>query len=286
MSAKRAIWKYKIRRPGSQPVFLPVGATPVYFGMQALMPTLWCEVDIDDRTEREYRTFEIIGTGRCGVEPDNVFKMAKTVNESQGLRFMGLMGYDGHCTRGVDALARETCSRKANQILVETKEHLEKSGLKIEIVSGSGTYTYKYATQFRGITEIQAGTYLLMDTTFRESGVTEFELTLTVLATIISKPIRKGAGNLAIIDLGRKAMHPYYGLPEVKQPKGAKVIGMSQEHGKVELEGTADDLKVGDKMELWVRDANDTINLYDKFYAIRDNVVEAVWDIPARGFVT
>jgi len=61
---------------------------------------------------------------------------------------------------------------------------------------------------------------------------------------------------------------------------------LSQEHGKVELEGQAHDLKVGDKLELWVPDANGTINLYDKFYAIRDDVVEAVWDIPGRGFVT
>jgi D-serine deaminase-like pyridoxal phosphate-dependent protein len=228
-----------------------------------------------------------IGHNRCGVEPyEKALEMARAVQKASGLRFMGLMGYDGHCTRSVHALEREACSRKANQILVETKEHLENSGLKVEIVSGSGTYTYKYATQFKGITEIQAGTYLLMDTTFRESGVTEFELTLTILSTVISRPVREGAENLAIIDLGRKAMHPYYGLPEVKYPKGAKVLGMSQEHGKVELEGEACDLKVGDKIELWVRDANDTINLYDKFYAIRDDVVEAVWDISARGFVT
>ena len=227
-----------------------------------------------------------IGHNRCGVEPENALQMARTVKEASGLLFMGLMGYDGHCTRVVDASECEACSRKANQILVETKDNLEKSGLKVAIVSGGGTYTYKYATQFEGITEIQAGTYLLMDTTFRESGVTDFELTLTVLATVISRPRREGAENLAIIDMGRKAMHPYYGMPEVKYPEGAKVVGMSQEHGKVELEGEACDLKVGDKIELWVRDANDTINLYDKFYAIRDDVVEAVWDIPARGFVT
>jgi D-serine deaminase-like pyridoxal phosphate-dependent protein len=228
-----------------------------------------------------------IGNNRCGVEPyENALEMARAVQKASGLRFMGLMGYDGHCTRSVDAAKREACSKKANQILVDTRKYIEEAGLKVEIVSGSGTYTYKYATQFSGITEVQAGTYILMDTAFRESGVTEFELTLTVLATVISRPERGGVRNLAIIDMGRKAMHPYYGMPEVKHPKGATIIGMSQEHGKVELEGEACDLKVGDKMELWVRDANDTINLYDKFYAVRNDVVEAVWDIPARGFVT
>jgi D-serine deaminase-like pyridoxal phosphate-dependent protein len=121
---------------------------------------------------------------------------------------MGLMGYDGHCIRVVDATEREACSKKANQILVDTRKYIEEAGLKVEIVSGSGTYTYKYATQFNGITEVQAGTYLFMDTAFRESGVTEFELTLTVLATVISRSEREGVQNLAIIDMGRKAMHP------------------------------------------------------------------------------
>jgi D-serine deaminase-like pyridoxal phosphate-dependent protein len=228
-----------------------------------------------------------IGHNRCGVEPfEGALEMARAVLETPGVRFMGLMGYDGHCTRSVEVAEREACARRANAILVETREYLENAGLRVQIVSGSGTYTYRYATQFSGITEIQAGTYLLMDTAFREAGVTEFELTLTVLATVISRPRRKGAEKLAVIDMGRKAMDTYYGLPEVKHPRGAKIIGLSQEHGKVEVEGQASTLKVGDKIELWVRDANDTINLYDKFYAVRDEVVEAVWDIPARGFVT
>jgi len=228
-----------------------------------------------------------IGHNRCGVEPyEQCLQMARAVSEAPGLRFMGLMGYDGHCTRSVDASQRETCARKANTILVETKQYIEKAGLKIKVVSGSGTYTYKYANQLKGITEIQAGTYLLMDTTFREAGVTDFELTLTVLSTIISRQMREGAENIAVIDMGRKAMHTHYGLPEVKSPQGAKAIGLSQEHGKVELNGEARELKVGDKLEWWVRDANDTINLYNKFYAVRDDIVEAVWDIPGRGLMT
>ena len=169
---------------------------------------------------------------------------------------------------------------------VDTKQYIEKAGLKVKVVSGSGTYTYKYASQLKGITEIQAGTYLLMDTTFRDAGVTGFELTLSVLSTVISRQMREGAENIAVIDMGRKAMHTHYGLPEVKSPRGAKVIGLSQEHGKVELDGASRELKVGDRLEWWVRDANDTINLYNKFYGIRDDTVEAVWDIPGRGLMT
>jgi len=228
-----------------------------------------------------------IGHNRCGVEPnEQALQMARAVSEAPGLRFMGLMGYDGHCTMRVDASEREACSMKAYEVLIASKEYIENAGLDIEIVSASGTFTYRYATKLKGITEIQAGTYLLMDTAFRDAGVTGFELTLSVLSTIISRQMREGDENMAVIDMGRKAMHTNYGLPEVKNPLGAKAIGLSQEHGKVELDGAARGLKIGDKIEWWVRDANDTINLYNKVYGIRDDIVEAVWDMPGRGLMT
>ena len=228
-----------------------------------------------------------IGHNRCGVEPfEPALKMARAVQASPGLRFTGLMAYDGHCTMKVKASEREACSRQANEILAETRAFIEQAGIPVEIVSASGTFTYRYASQVKGITEIQAGSYLLMDTAFRESGVTDFECCLTVLATVTSRPTWKGAEDLAIVDVGRKAMDLFYGLPTVKEPQGATVVGLSQEHGRLRLEGPARSLRVGDKVEIWVRDANGTINLYDRFHAVRNGVVEAVWDIPLRGRTT
>ena len=49
------------------------------------------------------------------------------------------------------------------------------------------------------------------------------------------------------------------------------------------LDGDAAELEIGDKIEMWVSDANGTINIYDEFHAIRDDVVEAIWPIPASG---
>jgi D-serine deaminase-like pyridoxal phosphate-dependent protein len=91
---------------------------------------------------------------------------------------------------------------------------------------------------------------------------------------------------MAILDVGRKGMDTYLGLPTVKDPEGATLFSMPQEHSRIRLEGQALRLKVGDKVELWVRDANGTINLYDKFYGMRDGRVEAVWEISGRGRAT
>jgi D-serine deaminase-like pyridoxal phosphate-dependent protein len=228
-----------------------------------------------------------IGNARCGVEPCGpALELSKTVHQSPGLIYMGLMGYDGHLTFQVASQDRERLAIEANTLLVETRRYIESAGLEIPIVSASGTFTYKYVAKLKGITEIQAGTYLLMDTAFREKGVTEFGCALSVLSTVISRPRRPGAEDLAVIDVGRKGIEIFYGFPEVKHPAGAMLFSMPQEHGRLRLDGSANDLKAGDKVELWVRDANGTVNLYDKFYAIRDGIVEAVWDIPGRGKAT
>jgi D-serine deaminase-like pyridoxal phosphate-dependent protein len=225
-----------------------------------------------------------IGHNRCGVAPgEPALALSRLVHEVPGLRYMGLMGYDGHCTFGIEDAERPERSRQANRLLAETRRLIEAAGLPVEVVSAGGTFTYRYAAEIEGVTEIQAGTYLLMDTAFRERGLDEFECALTVLATVISRPGWAGAERLAVIDVGSKRISALLGLPEVKHPDGARVLRLSQEHGRLDLSAAEADLRVGDPVELWVRDANGTINQFDKFYALRDDVVEAVWEIPNLG---
>jgi len=251
-----------------------------------------------------------IGHNRCGVAPlEPALALSRQVAAAPGLVYMGLMGYDGHCTFGVTEAQRSIMSKQANTLLADTRRLIEQGGLKVAIVSAGGTFTYRYAAEIEGITEIQAGTYLLMDTATREQGLHEFECALTVLATVTSRPPWPGAEHLAVIDVGSKGISTLLGTPEIKDPAGARVIRLSQEHGRVDLAGAAPhepaaprsrsplrpagsgrsstrDLRVGDKVELWVRDANGTVNLFDRFYAMRDDVVEAVWEIPNPGIRT
>jgi D-serine deaminase-like pyridoxal phosphate-dependent protein len=69
----------------------------------------------------------------------------------------------------------------------------------------------------------------------------------------------------------------------VKNISGARVYSLSDEHGRVLFEPEAKRPLVGDQLELWVRDANGTINQFDRFYAIRNEIVEATWKIPLCG---
>jgi D-serine deaminase-like pyridoxal phosphate-dependent protein len=124
-----------------------------------------------------------------------------------------------------------------------------------------------------------------MDTTYRELGLSDFECSLSMLATVISRPDRPGAEDLAILDIGRKAMDLTYGFPKVKHPAG-EIISMPQEHSRLKLHTPGTEPRIGDKVELWVSDSNGTVNLHDKIYVIRDGLVEAVWEISGRGKVT
>jgi D-serine deaminase-like pyridoxal phosphate-dependent protein len=164
---------------------------------------------------------------------------------------------------------------------------LRQAGIAVEIVSGGGTSTYRSAAQTSGLTELQIGTYVFNDTTYHALGLREFDCALTILGTVISRPKRAGAEDLAILDVGRKAMSTTYGLPEMKAPMGA-IFSMPQEHSRLKLAKPEDALrlKVGDQVELWVKDANGTVNYFDQIYAMRGDRVEAVWNLGARGKAT
>lgn len=227
-----------------------------------------------------------IGNNRCGVEPFGPsLELARLVHNSPGLTFRGLMGYDGHLVMMKDFTERDQLSEQCYRLLVETRRYIEDAGLPIEIVSGGGSVTHKPASSVPGITELQVGTYIFMDTTFRDLGLSNFELSLSMLATVISRPERPGADDIAILDIGRKAIDLTYGFPEVKTPTG-EIVSMPQEHSRLKLHTPGPDPQIGDKVELWVKDANGTVNLHDKIYIIRNGLVEAVWDISGRGKVT
>jgi D-serine deaminase-like pyridoxal phosphate-dependent protein len=224
-----------------------------------------------------------IGNDRCGVEPfEPSLKIARSIKAAPGLKFKGLMGYDGHLVFLKDHVERDRRSQQAYRLLVDVREYIEKAGIPVEIVSGGGSCTCKSAARIKGVTELQVGTYIFNDTTYRDNGLEEFECALTILATIVSRPDRAGAEDLAILDVGRKGFDLTYGFPEVKYPAG-KIFSMPQEHARLRFEGDTERLKVGEKVELWVGDANGTFNLYDKVYALRNDRVEAVWDLTARG---
>ena len=223
-----------------------------------------------------------IGLNRCGVTPgEEALQLAQEIVKNKGLEFKGLMGYEGHTVfiESYEERKRETI--KALKLLMDTKELVEQNGLKCKIISSGGTGTYNITGEYPGITEIEAGSYLTMDGQYGTiDGIgEEFKKALTLLTTVISRPVE----DRAVIDAGVKTVTEDFGLPAVKDGEGITLFQLDEENGHLRLENSGKNLKVGDKIELIPSHGCTTINLHDVFYGIRGGIVESILPIEARG---
>ena len=75
------------------------------------------------------------------------------------------------------------------------------------------------------------------------------------------------------------------GPPLVWDEPAATYERASDEHGRLAVTGATNRLQIGDKIRLVPGHCDPTVNLYDWYVGIRDNRVEAMWPITARGAV-
>lgn len=216
-----------------------------------------------------------IGLHRCGVrDAEAALDLAKYARE-QGLRVRGVMGYDGHMQAIPKSPERDEAVRQGSQTLVDAAAMLEGVAIPAQVVSTGGTGTYSVSGEFPGITDIQAGSYLLMDTIYMNRGTT-FTRSLTVLATVIST---RGSDH-AVLDCGVKAISGERGLPMLKDRPGTQLRALHAEHALIAIEpGSPAQLEVGRKVEIWAPYSDATVNLHSCFYGVRNGEVEEIYRI-------
>lgn len=223
-----------------------------------------------------------IGLNRCGVLPGApTLSLAQHVQRHASLRFAGLSAHEGTIAIA-DPEARAARTRERVLRLLDTREDLERAGIPVEICGAGATTTWNIVGAMDGITEIDPGSYVLMDTGLAEGlPDLEFDLALTLHATVISRPDR----NRAVIDCGHKAVGRAGdgGMPRVAWPPGAAVNRLNSEHGIMDVSGEATNLHVGDRVVLLPRYHGSAVVAHDHFIVIRDSLVECVWQIAARG---
>lgn len=219
------------------------------------------------------------GLDRCGVEPGGAaVHLARSISKARSLRFAGLMTYEGAILKD-DPKEAEAESRRWIQLVLDTRELVEKDGLAVEVVSVGGTHNYEIAGAMTGVTEVPAGAYALMDYRYRR-GRPQFKPAARVMATVISRP----EAGLALLDTGQKAIGVDTGVPMVEDLPGATLTRMSAEHGFLELAGEArDQVDLGANVWLTPWDIGNCVNVYDYISAVRGGVLEAVWAVTARG---
>jgi len=216
------------------------------------------------------------GMARCGVRtPAAARALAELVDATQGVDFRGVSGYEGHCMLEPDADERVRKAAAAAVRLFDAVEAIGAGGIGCEIVSAGGTGTYHLTGVRSGITELQAGSYAVMDT-FHETLVPGgFRIALTVLATVLSRQ-----DDQVVLDAGRKAIDNENLL--------ARVVGFDAELKFVHEEHCgfavpADSpLQVGDRVELQSGYAPTTVNLHDVYHVVERGVVTDLWPVEGR----
>jgi D-serine deaminase-like pyridoxal phosphate-dependent protein len=211
------------------------------------------------------------GLHRCGVPPGEPAIRLACAAAGLGLRFRGLMGYEGHVLRKPPGPEKEEAVAAAMAPLIETKACLERNGMPVEIVSVGGTGTYSLSGRYPGVTEIQAGSYLFMDTDYQQC-CADFTPALTLLTTVISKT----EAERVVTDAGLKALSCERGVPAVKDLPGLKTRRLTAEHGIIDLVDPSAPVQVGDRIEMWVHYSDATVNLHERIYGIRGGLVEEV----------
>ena len=76
------------------------------------------------------------------------------------------MGYEGHVVLEPDRRRRAELALQAMDHLARYVEALENDGHAIEVVSAGGTNTYDMTGAHPRVTELQAGTYAVVDATY------------------------------------------------------------------------------------------------------------------------
>ena len=220
-----------------------------------------------------------VGMNRAGVEPGRAaVLLSEKVSQLPGLRYVGLMGWEGHCGSIADAEQRRRAIETAVGGLVESAELCRQAGLPVEIVSCGGTSTFLVTAGIPGVTEVQAGGGIFGDVLYQSRGV-DHPFGLTVLTTVTSRP----TPTRIIVDAGRKAMSVDVAMPRPKDLAGVQSVSLSAEHGRIELAVPTDAIHVGDKLEWIVGYGDTTVCLHDEMLGVRDGVVETVWPILGRG---
>ena len=204
-----------------------------------------------------------VGLPRCGCAPEWAGRLAERARAA-GLAVRGVMGYEGHIVGLEDRAARSAMLEDSMGQLILAADQV--GG---EVISAGGTGTYDLNTW---ATEIQAGSYALMDTAYGKLGL-PFVQALSVLATVISV-----SANWVVADCGLKALGMDHGNPSVE---GAEVWFCSDEHLTF-VPGSP--LRVGDRIEVLPAHVDPTVAYHDHLFLVDGDEVLERWDVDLRGW--
>jgi D-serine deaminase-like pyridoxal phosphate-dependent protein len=216
-----------------------------------------------------------IGMGRNGVVGmDEAERLTAAVVRLPGLRLRGVMAYEGHL---VDVDDREMRARKVTDAwspALALYQHLQ-AHYDLDVLTGGATSTYDIVAAFPNFSDIQAGTYVLMDTTYHHL-TPEFEPAVAVIASV--QTVRPG--ERVVVNAGAKRLSTDWGAPSLVG-YASDFVYTAEEHTVFQLTG-GDAPSVGDRVAIIPGHACTTMSMYRMAAGCRNGALEKVLEIDAR----
>lgn len=219
--------------------------------------------------------------GIAGGKP--ALELAQKVAASKRMQFEGFMAYSGAAahTKGFEARTKKSMDVLAD--VRETRDLAKKAGLPVNIVSGGSTGTYNIDHQ-TGLTELEAGTYVFMDTEYFIIGgkdgdmkrYNDWQPALTVMTTVDSQH----HPNIITTDYGNKAITKK--TDEVKGMPWLEVNTAGAEYGALNWKDGEQAPKVGDRVEIYCTNLDQSTNAFDRYYIAQGDKIVDVWPIMGR----
>jgi D-serine deaminase-like pyridoxal phosphate-dependent protein len=213
-----------------------------------------------------------VGLPRCGCRPEDAGGIARLARE-RGLQVRGVMGYEGHLMLVADEAERRRTTAECMAKLEQA--HAEVGG---EVVSAGGTGTYAVN---EAATEIQAGSFALMDTAYGALGL-PFRQALTLLATVVSAaaPASEIQPPWVVADVGLKSLGMDHGNPTMP---GASVWFCSDEHTTLAPDEPGS-VRVGDRLRVLPAHVAPTVALHERMHLVDGDEVVETWPVDLRGW--
>ncbi len=232
------------------------------------------------------------GVGRTGVPPEDALKLGQFITQHcPALSLKGIQCYAGNLQHITDYADRQNASHTVMERAAALRHDFLHAGLPCDILSGAGTGNYMIDMEVDGVTEVQPGSYTVMDVEYREIGSKEhaekfedFQPAMTLLVTVISA----NHTTHVTVDAGTKSIYVDANTrPKIISNPGLRydLSVFGDEYGKVTAEPGTPLPQVGEVLELIVPHCEPTINLHTQFHITENDDVVDTWAIDMRGCV-
>ena len=228
-----------------------------------------------------------VGLHRTGAaDVGDAVALVEAAVAATNLNYAGVQGYAGHIMHIEDYGERRATNIVDTKPLNDTCAALAEKNLTPAIVTGAGTGTYDIDAELGVMSEMQVGSYAVMDVEYRDvhcqsGGDWLFEPALFVRATVVSA----NHDGHATIDAGLKCFATDGPLPQFASgaPVGSSYGFYGDEHGRIAFARSNERLALGDAVECIVPHCDPTINLHDVYHCVRGDTLVDIWPVDARG---